>query len=170
MSARAGPRHIALIAAMADNRVIGINNQLPWHLPADLKHFKQLTLGKPVLMGRRTFESIGRPLPGRLNIVVTRDRGFSPPGVVVAPSIEAALGHAEDAAEVMVIGGASFYAQTLPLAQRLYLTLIHGEFTGDAFFPAWDPREWVEVNREDFAPQTDNGPAYSFVTLERRSP
>lgn len=160
---------IALIAAMGNDRVIGVDNRLPWHLPADLKHFKGLTLGKPVLMGRRTFESIGRPLPERRNIVVTRDADFRPEGVIVASSIDEALARAAPASEIMVIGGASFYAQMLPRAQRLYLTLVHGNFEGDAYFPAWDARQWEQVERQDFPCDETGNPSYSFVTLDRRT-
>lgn len=159
---------VALIAAMGNDRVIGINNRLPWHLPADFKHFKALTIGKPVLMGRRTFESIGRPLPGRRNIVVTRDTRFQPEGAIVVPSIDEALARAAPAPEIMVIGGASFYEQMLPRAQRLYLTFVHGAFEGDAYFPPWSTQEWKEIERQDH-PAEGGDLSYSFVTLERRS-
>jgi len=118
---------IAIVVAMDDNRVIGRDNQLPWHLPADLRHFRQVTIGKPVLMGRKTHESIGRPLPERTNIVVTRDRSYEAPGCILVHSIESALKAAGDRREVMVIGGADFYRQLLPKADRLYLTLVHAE-------------------------------------------
>lgn len=160
---------ISLIAALNNQRVIGVENKLPWHLPADLRHFKQLTLGKPVLMGRKTFESIGKALPGRLNIVVTTDAHFSAPGCRIAGSIDAALGLARDCDEVMIIGGATFYAQTLPLARRMYLTLVQADhMVGDAFFPAWEQHEWQETAREDHAADESNRYAYSFVALERR--
>ena len=155
---------------MGKGRVIGIENRLPWRLPADMKHFRALTLGKAVLMGRKTFDSIGKPLAGRTNIVVTQDREFRPEGVSVAHSIEEALTLAGDKEEIMVIGGASFYAQLLPRAQRLYLTEIHQDFLGDAFFPAWQADEWRETARDDHAPDGDNPYSYSFVTLERRRP
>lgn len=150
--------------------MIGVDNRLPWRLPADMKHFRALTLGKAVLMGRKTFESIGKPLAGRTNIVVSRDRGFRPEGVRVAHSIEEALALARDQDEIMVIGGASFYAQLLPRAQRLYLTEIHHDFAGDAFFPAWQSEEWRETARDDHAPDDGNPYPYSFITLERRRP
>ena len=159
---------ISLIAAMGKDRVIGIDNRLPWRLPADMKHFRALTLGKPVLMGRKTFDSIGKPLPGRTNIVVSQDPDSQPEGVTVARSIAEALAAGREADEIMVIGGASFYAQLLPRAQRLYLTEIHQEFAGDAFFPAWDPREWREIERNDHAADGDNIYPYSFITLARR--
>jgi dihydrofolate reductase len=161
---------ISLIAAMGKGRVIGSENRLPWRLPADMKHFRALTLGKPVLMGRKTFDSIGKALPDRLNIVVTQDRGFRAAGVSVAHSIEEALAAGAGAEEIMVIGGASFYAQLLPQAQRLYITEILHDFPGDAFFPAWDPGEWQQIKRENHAPDDRNPYAYSFVTLERRRP
>jgi dihydrofolate reductase len=158
---------IAIVVAMADNRVIGQDNRLPWHLPADLRHFKQLTVGKPVMMGRKTHESIGRPLPERTNIVVTRDRSYTAPGCVVVHSIESALKAAADHEEVMVIGGMDFYWQLLPKADRIYLTLVHAEFEGDALFPELDERQWREVERVDCAPDEKNPWPYSFIRLER---
>ena len=158
---------ISLIAAMGKGRVIGIENRLPWRLPADMKHFRALTMGKPVLMGRKTFDSIGKPLPGRTNIVVSQDLAFQPPGVKLARSITEALMLGEEAEEIMVIGGASFYAQLLPQAQRLYITEIHHKFAGDAFFPEWNPGEWREIERSDHPADADNSYSYSFVTLER---
>jgi dihydrofolate reductase len=160
---------ISLIAAMGEGRVIGIENRLPWRLPADMKHFRALTMGKPVLMGRKTFDSIGKPLPGRSNIVVSQDPEFCPEGVTVARSIAEALLSGAEAEEIMVIGGASFYAQLLPRAQRLYITEIHHDFAGDAFFPAWNPGEWREIAREDHSADSDNRYPYSFVTLVRNA-
>ncbi len=159
---------IAIVVAMAANRVIGRDNRLPWYLPADLKHFKQLTLGKPVVMGRKTYASIGRPLPERINIVVTRDRDYQAPGCVVVHSLEEALAAAGEAAEVMVIGGAEFYRQVLPLADTLYLTRVHAEFEGDTVFPVFDEADWEEVARTDCEPDEKNPWAYSFLQLERR--
>lgn len=158
---------VSLVAAMDRRRLIGAAGRLPWHLPADLAHFKRLTLGKPILMGRRTFESIGRALPGRHNIVISRDPGFRAEGCTVAPSLQAGLAASGVAPEVMVIGGASIYAQALALADRMYLTLVEAELEGDVYFPAWDPREWREVDRRRFEPDGRNAYAYSFVTLER---
>jgi dihydrofolate reductase len=160
---------LSLIAAMADNRVIGHENRLPWHLPADLQHFKAITLGKPVLMGRKTWESIGRPLPGRTNIVITRDAGYVAEGCVVAHSLEEAVRAAGEAAEIMVIGGAQLYRQALPLADTIYLTLVHAEFQGDTRFPDWQPKEWRETARIDYAADDRNPHAYSFITLERQA-
>ncbi|MFO6423705.1 type 3 dihydrofolate reductase [Motilimonas sp. KMU-193] len=129
---------IAMIAAMANNRVIGKDNQMPWHLPADLKFFKATTLGKPVLMGRRTYESIGRPLPGRLNVVITRDSSWHAEGVTVAASPEAALALVAEHEEVMVIGGGAIYQAFLPLADTLYLTFIQADIEGDTQFPDYE--------------------------------
>ena len=158
---------ISVIVAMAANRVIGHENRLPWHLPADLKHFKATTLGKPVVMGRRTWESIGRPLRGRNNIVITRDTAYTAEGCVVVHSLDEAIRAAGEAAEVMIIGGAGLYRQALSLADTLYLTLIHGEFAGDTHFPQWRQDEWRETGRVDHEPDENNSHAYSFITLER---
>jgi len=158
---------LSLIVAMADNHVIGHNNRLPWHLPADLKHFRAITLGKPVLMGRKTWESIGRPLPGRTNIVITRNADYLAADCVVVHSLDEALRAAGSAAEVMVIGGAELYRQALPQADTLYLTLVHGEFDGDTRFPDWRPDDWRETARIDHGPDDRNPHAYSFITLER---
>lgn len=158
---------VALVVAMAKNRVIGKANGLPWKISEDLKFFKRITMGKPILMGRKTYQSIGRPLPGRRNIVISRDTAFTAEGVSVAPDFETALKKAaqENPDEIMVIGGAQIYDLTLPHADRIYLTEVHDTPEGDAWFPELDAAEWQEVAREDF----DGSPAYSFVTLERRS-
>ena len=158
---------LTIIVAVADDDVIGSGNQLPWRLPDDLKRFKQLSLGKPIVMGRKTFDSIGRPLPGRSNIVVTRDPAYRAEGCVVVHSIEAALQAAGDAEEVMVIGGAEFYRQLLPRADRIYLTRIDAEFEGDAWFPQLDEAQCHEVAREEHAPDEKNPYAYAFLVLER---
>lgn len=160
---------IALIAAMAEDRVIGRDNQLPWHLPADLKHFRKITTGKPVIMGRHTHESIGRPLPGRTNIVVTRDRTFLADGCTVVDSIEAALDAAGDAEEVMIMGGAQLYAQTLNRADRLYLTLVHARIRGDTRFPEIDWKDWQAVSVENFPANDSNPFAYSFCVYDRQA-
>jgi len=164
----AAPPVLSLIVAMARNGVIGIENRLPWRLPADLGYFKQVTMGKPIVMGRNTYESIGRPLPGRQNIVVTRQAGYAAPGCTVVHGLPEALDAAADSAEVMVIGGAALYAQALALARRLYVTVIDAEFAGDARFPAIDPRLWREVQRRDCMPDEANPYRYSFVVLEPR--
>jgi dihydrofolate reductase len=159
---------ICLVVAMAANRVIGKDNGLPWRLPADLQHFKRITMGKPILMGRKTWESIGRPLPGRTSIVITRDAGYSAPGCVVVHSIEAALQAAADCGdEAMVIGGAEFYRQVLPFTNTLYLTRIHADFEGDTLFPELDESEWRQVERSDCEPDVKNPYRYSFIRLDR---
>ena len=158
---------VSLIAAMDRNRLIGAGNRLPWHLPADLKHFRAVTMGKPIIMGRKTFESLGRPLPGRHNIVVSRDSAFSADGCTVARTVEEALSAAEPSIEAMVIGGAKLYAEFMNQAHRMYLTLIDGEFEGDTLFPAYDENDWREVAREDLEPDDKNPYPYSFVILER---
>jgi dihydrofolate reductase len=160
---------ISLIVAMGENRVIGVDNRMPWHLSADLKRFKQITMGKPLVMGRRTHESIGRPLPGRRNIVLTSDRDYTAPGCVVVHNLPDALSEA-DADEVMVIGGSSLYETFLPKADRLYLTLIHREFAGDTFFPEFEWKEWSEIERLDVEDDPDSGLSYSFLVLERKTP
>ena len=158
---------ISIVVAMAANRVIGRDNQLPWHLPADLKHFKQTTMGKPILMGRKTWESIGRPLPGRTNIVITRDENYDAPGCVVVHSIEAALQATEQHAEVMIIGGADFYRQVLPRTDRIYLTRINEDFEGDTLFPELISSEWQQVEQIDCDADDNNPHSYSFITLDR---
>jgi dihydrofolate reductase len=158
---------IAIVVAMDTNGLIGRDNGLPWHLPADLQHFKQITMGRPILMGRKTHESIGRPLPGRTNIVITRDAGYQAAGCVVVNSIDAALQAAGEQDEIMVIGGAEFYRQVLPRTDTIYLTRIHETFTGDTFFPELSAADWREVERSDQAADASNPHDYSFIRLER---
>ncbi|MFZ5836536.1 MAG: dihydrofolate reductase [Pseudomonadota bacterium] len=160
---------ISLIAAVAQNGVIGREGGLPWRLPEDLKFFKATTLGKPVIMGRRTYDSIGKPLPGRLNIVLTRDPRWRAPGISVAHDLDGALRIAQGsgADEAMIIGGADIYEMALPIASRIYLTRIQREFDGDALFPALDPQQWHEVARTEKS-AGDVPFDYCFVTLERR--
>ena len=160
---------ISIVVAMAANRVIGNDNRLPWHLPADLKHFRETTMGKPILMGRKTWESIGRPLPGRTSIVITRDEGYAAPGCVVVHSIEAALQAAGAQDEAMVIGGADLYRQLLAHADTIYLTLVHHDFEGDTRFPRLDEAGWEEVGRVDCKADDSNPYDYSFIRLERAS-
>lgn len=166
---------ISLIVAMAQNRVIGRENQMPWHLSEDLKYFKRVTMGKPVIMGRNTFESIGKPLPGRPNIVISRNPDYDADGISVVSSVQDALELSEqlteldDNAEVMIVGGAQIYAQTLPLAQRLYLTEVHAVVDGDAWFPAVNQAEWRLVAREDHPAAGNNPYSYSFLILEKRA-
>ncbi len=158
---------ISIVVAMAANGVIGQDNELPWHLPADLKHFKQTTMGKPILMGRKTWESIGRPLPGRTNIVITRDSSYYAAGCIVVDSIEAAISAAGEQDEVMVIGGAELYRQVLPYADTIYLTRIHERFEGDTRFPEIPDTEWQQLERVDHEADEINPHAYSFIRLER---
>ncbi|OUS10577.1 dihydrofolate reductase [Gammaproteobacteria bacterium 54_18_T64] len=163
---------ISLIVAVADNGVIGSNNQLPWHISADLKYFKRVTLGKPIIMGRLTYESIGRPLPGRSNIVMTRDSAWRAEGVERAGDLTEALALANKIAdesgleEVMIIGGATIYREALPRADRLYLTRVHTRVEGDAFFPELDLSEWRETLVEELAGEGQTPPC-SFVQLDR---
>jgi dihydrofolate reductase len=154
---------------MSDNGAIGANGKIPWRIPDDMRHFKILTMGKPVLMGRRTWDSLPkRPLPGRKNIVVTRDEKLGATGALIARSLEEALGLAEieDPAEVMIIGGAEIYRLALPHAQRVYLTEVHAAFNGDVFMDKFDPIDWRESSREGRT--TKDGLRYSYVSLERR--
>ena len=160
---------LSLIAAMAENRVIGIENRLPWHLPADLQHFKRLTMGKPMIMGRKTFESLPGLLPGRPHVVVTRNTAYQAEGAEVVHSLEAALASHPEAGELMLVGGANLYAQGLPLAAHLYLTEVHASFEGDAFFPEFDLAEWQEVAREPGVLDARNKLPHSFVSYQRAS-
>jgi len=162
---------ITLVVARAANGVIGRDGGLPWHLREDLQHFKRLTVGKPVVMGRKTFESIGKPLPGRHNIVVTRQADWRADGVTTAPNlaeaiVAAGLDPRTRAPEIMVIGGGEIYAQALPLAGCIQLTEVHADVAGDTRFPALDPAQWRETARADHA-AANGQPAFSFVTLER---
>lgn len=159
---------ISLIVAVAENGVIGRNGDLPWRIPADLKFFKAKTMGKPIVMGRKTWQSIGRPLPGRDNIVVTRDRGFVAPGAIVVADFASALTAAAKAPEVMVIGGAEIYEAALPHADRIYLTEVHAAPAGDTHMRAFDKSVWREVAREDHEAEGDM-PGFSFVTLDRNA-
>ena len=155
---------ISLIAAIDRNRVIGKDNSLPWKLPADMKRFKELTKGKPVIMGRTTFESIGKPLPNRINIILTRDKNFKAEGCVVVHSVGDALKAAKGHEEIMVIGGANVYSQFINIADKMYLTFIEGEFEGDAYFPEYVERKWKETSREE---HEENNLRFDFVDLER---
>jgi dihydrofolate reductase len=166
-----GPAALELVVAVAENDVIGRANQLPWHLPADLRHFKSLTMGKPLLMGRKTFESIGKALPGRLNIVMSRSPGFSPLDCVVVKTLDDARLAAGTQPELMVIGGSELYRQCLPFASRIHLTLIHTRIEdGDTLFTGWRGAEWQATSRERHEADEKNLYAYSFITLDRRAP
>jgi dihydrofolate reductase len=159
---------ISLIAAMASNRVIGNNNVMPWHLSADLKKFKQITMSSPILMGRKTFESLGRPLPGRTNIILSRNPEYQQEGCLVFNDIETAIKKGcEIASEIFVIGGADLYEAILPIADALYLTIINREFQGDTFFPDIDLNEWFEVERENIDDDPEVAFSYSFLKLEK---
>jgi dihydrofolate reductase len=160
---------LSMISALAENRVIGNKNALPWHMPADFKHFKEATLNKTIVMGLNTFKSIGdKPLPHRKNIILNNDQDYIPPeACFVAHSIEELMEMVKDEEEVMICGGASVYKQFLPLSQKLYLTYIHHDFEGDTYFPEVDLAGWNEVSREDFKADEKNAYDYSFVTLER---
>jgi dihydrofolate reductase len=161
---------LSLIVAVGENNEIGKAGRMLWHLPADLRHFKTLTFGKPVIMGRKTFETIGKPLPGRHNIVVSRRPGYKLPGCEVTQSFTDALVLAAGVAEIMVIGGGEIYREAVPRAQRVYMTRVHARFNADVFFPVLENLDWREVSREDHAPDERNSYNYSFITLERMLP
>ena len=160
---------ISMIAAMANNRVIGRGNTIPWYLPADTAYFRQTTLGHPVIMGSKTFASIGRPLSGRVNIVLSKNKDLRIPGCVITRSLTIAIEEAEKTGdgECFVIGGGAVYAEALPLAHRLYLTEIDAEIEGDTFFPEFDKDEWREVSRERHSADEQNVYAMDFVVYER---
>ncbi|WP_145010428.1 dihydrofolate reductase [Pseudomonas oryzihabitans] len=165
---------LSLIVAVADNGVIGIDNRLPWHLPAELKYFKAVTLGKPLVMGRKTWDSLGRPLPGRLNLVVSRQTDLHAEGAEVRASLATALERAaawaeeREASEIMLIGGAQLFAEALPVAQRLYLTRVALAPEGDVFFPDWQESDWQLVSRQEH-PAEEDRPAYACEVWERRA-
>lgn len=161
---------ISFVAALAENRVIGVDGRLPWHLPADMRRFRELTMGFPVLMGRKTYESIPprfRPLPGRKNIVLTRQANYEAPGCTVVHSLAEAWAQLSGAEEVMVIGGAALFAALLPAADCLHLTLVQAHFDGDVLFPQLEPGVWCEAEREDHPADTEHAVPFAFVTLER---
>ena len=158
---------ISIIVAASTNDAIGVQGDLPWRLPDDLKRFKAVTMGKPIVMGRKTWDSIGRPLPGRQNIVITRQPGFLAEGCDVVASVEEAIAVAGDVDEVMVIGGSEIYALALPLAERLYLTRVHADVDGDAFFPQVDETQWRLVSDEPHAADERHEYSFSFCVLER---
>lgn len=159
---------ISLIVAMAENRVIGIDNRMPWHLSADLKKFKALTMGKPIIMGRGTYESIGRPLPGRENVVISRNSRFQAPGCLIFGDIDSALEHFRSYDEIFIIGGSSLYEVTLPHADTLYLTLIHRDFDGDRFFPEIAADEWQIQEQQTVNDDPSVDFSYSFQKLSRK--
>ena len=159
---------LSLIVALSENHVIGRNNQLPWHLPADLQHFKRLTMGHHLIMGRKTFESIGRPLPGRITVVVSRDRSLKIDGCTVAHSLPEAMANCTSDPQVFVVGGADIYAQALGLADTLYITEIQQDVIGDAWFPEFNRSEWQEVSREIHRQETPEPLEYHFAEYRRR--
>ena len=157
---------VSIIVAIGENHAIGKNNQLLWHMPNDLKHFKDITSGRTIIMGRKTFDSVGKPLPRRRNIVVTR-QDITIPGCEVVKSVEDGLALCKDEDEVFIGGGAEIYKLAMHLTDRIYLTIIHKSFDADTFFPEIDKTEWKEVKQEDFEPDEKNPLPYSFITLER---
>ena len=161
---------ITIIAAMDRDRVIGVDARLPWRLPADMRRFRSLTMGKPVIMGRHTHESIGKPLPGRLNIVLSRNRSYRAPGCVVVASLDDAIRECREEEELIIMGGAQVYAEALPRAGRMHFTLVHESFAGDTHFPEFDRDEWCEISLDDREADEQSPCAYSFVVLERKNP
>ena len=159
---------VSLIAGMGRRRVIGLNNELPWRLPADMRRFRKITMGKHVLMGRKTHQSIGKPLSGRTNLVLSRDPVFRAAGCIVVRSMEEALSECRGTDEVMAIGGAECYSLALPVADRMYLTYIDHDFEGDQYFPSFSEEEWREDKREKCYPDDKNAYFYSYVNLVRR--
>jgi dihydrofolate reductase len=159
-------KKITLIAAMGKNREIGLDGRMPWHLPAELQHFKQTTMGKAILMGRKTWQAIGRPLPGRQNIVISRNAQFKAEGADVHTSLAAAV-DASRCDELMVIGGGQLYALALPLASRMVLTMIDIEPQADTWFPAWDDSEWQQISEQNIRPDKNNKLAYRIIELNR---
>lgn len=158
---------ISIIVAMDKNRVIGKDNDLPWRLSADLKHFKKITMGKPIIMGRKTYDSIGKPLPGRENIILTRDASFTAEGCTVMHSLNEIFEYCSAHEEIMIMGGATLYAVTLEQADKLYITQVHAEVEGDTWFPDFDITAWHETDRLDFNADDKNDYDYSFIVLER---
>lgn len=158
---------ISIIAAIAENGVIGVCNRLPWHLPDDLKHFRRLTTGHHILMGRRNYESIGRPLPDRINLVLSHNAAFPAPGCRVVTTLDRALEVSRTDSEIFIIGGAALYAQTLERAQRMYLTHVHARVEGNTSFPIYDEKNWIEIDRRHHEADARHAYAFSFVTLDR---
>lgn len=161
---------LSAIVAMGKNGVIGKKNQLPWHLPADLKHFKTITTGHPIVMGRKTYESIGKPLPNRTNLIMSQN-AFQAEGCITVNSIKDTLQQPTvlNSDEIFIIGGAHIYQLWMPYLERIYLTLVHHEFAGDAFFPELNPHDWQEITRESHQPDENNAYAYDFIQLEKNT-
>jgi len=160
---------ISLIVAMDENRVIGHKNKLPWSLPSELKYFRETTKGKPVIMGRKTHESIGRPMPERLNIIVTRDKTYRADNCVVVGNREDAIKAANGSNEIMIIGGAEIYKLFLPIADRLYMTKVHGSFDGDTYFPEFNENEWVKSKEKFVEKDNENKYSYTIMVFERKN-
>ena len=159
---------LSIIVAIGENNVIGKDNDLIWHLPRDLKHFKETTTGHCVIQGRKTYESCGKPLPNRTNIIITRDKSYKAEGCIVVHSLMDAIKEAQNDTEPFIIGGGKIYEQALPLVDRIYLTQIHHSFEGDTFFPKININEWDEISRQDFDPDEKNSYPFSILILERR--
>ena len=159
---------LSIIVAMNKNQVIGKDGALPWHISSDLKNFKKITMGKPILMGRKTHESIGKPLPGRENIILTENKDYFSEGCVVKHTLDEALLYCEKVPEVMVMGGATLYEQTLNKAEKLYITEVVASVDGDIFFPEYDRSQWLEISRDSFKADENNEYDYSFMVLERK--
>jgi dihydrofolate reductase len=159
---------ISIIVAVGKNNEIGKDNQLLWHLPNDLKYFKQITMGLPVIMGRKTYESIGRPLPGRVNVIITRNSSFQPDGCIVVDSIQNAMKATMPANDIMIIGGAEIYTQTLPIADRIYVTEVDAELEADKFFPSIDDSYWEEISRKHNSKDEKNEFNHDFVVYKRK--
>jgi len=159
---------VSIIVAVAQHNVIGKDNKLIWHLPKDLKHFKETTTGHFIIMGRKTFESNGRPLPNRTNVIITKDKNYQAEGCIVVHSLKEALDFAKNESEVFIIGGGEIYKQAMPIADRIYLTKVHQLFDGDTFFPEINMNEWTEISNQYFAPDEKNKYPFSIILLERR--
>ena len=159
---------ISLIVAMDENRVIGYKNKLPWNLPSELKYFRETTKSKPVIMGRKTHESIGRPMPERLNIIITRNENYRTDNCAVVNNVQDAIKAAKGSSEIMVIGGAEIYKLFLPVANRLYITKVHGTFKGDTYFPEFNEGEWIKAKEKFFQKDNENEYSYTIMVLERK--
>ena len=160
---------LTLCVAMDENDLIGINNSLPWYLPADLKHFRTITMGKPIIMGRKTYESIGHPLKGRLSIIISRNPNLTINNCQIFNKLEEILDFSHNYDEAIVIGGMAIYTMLLPYVQRMYITRIHAKFTGDTYFPEYETKQWQEIERQNYPADKKNNYSYSFTILERLS-
>jgi dihydrofolate reductase len=158
---------LSIIVAVSENNAMGINNKLPWYLPADLKRLKQITMGHYLVMGRKTFESLGKPLPGRTTVIITRNKGYKAEGCIVVSSLKEGIEASKTDVEPFIFGGGEVFREALPLVNKIYLTVIHETFDADTFFPELNVNEWKESAREDFQPDEKNKYSYSFITLER---